>query len=101
HVVGILPPGPGIANEFPEAGELQGTIGGFGVADGMLHEGVGDKKKKPGDPRAKKSGHGRPPVAARAEALFTVKKKAEEGGFKEKRKDAFHGQGLADHTSGI
>src|ERR1700687_71569 len=54
HVVGVLPPRPGIQDQSPKAAELHGSVGSFGVAHRMLHPGIGRDDEIPREPRAQK-----------------------------------------------
>ena len=79
------------------------TISPFGaqpVARRVLHPGVGgddEEARQPGAEKYQKRGE---PVRLGAEALLSEQKQAEETGFQEERKHAFHGEGLADDAAG-
>ena len=100
HVVRVLPPGPGIQYQLPEAGELYRAIGHALVAHGMLHPGVGGNDEVARHPRAQKHHQRRKPVQAFAQALLAIKEKPEECRLQKEREAAFHGQRLPDHPAG-
>ena len=52
HVVRILPPGPGIQHQLPEAGQLQRAVGHTLIADRVLHPGIGRNNEVARQPRA-------------------------------------------------
>src|SRR5271168_4822334 len=66
----------------------------------MLHPRVGEDDQVAGKPGADKHHQRGDPVEARAQTLFAEEEQAEERGFQEKGKHAFHGEGLADHAAG-
>src|SRR5581483_203011 len=100
HVVRVLPAGPGIQNQLPEAGELEGAVGGARIADGVLHPGVSSDDEIARKPGAEKHGYSAAPVGPSAKALFAVQEQAQECRLQEEGEHAFHGQGLADHAPG-
>src|SRR6202451_462989 len=65
----------------------------------MLHPRVGGDDEISRKPRTEKHRQGCEPVSTWAEPPFSKKEKPEEGRFEKERKDALHGERLADHTA--
>src|SRR5581483_11387457 len=70
------------------------------MAHRMLHPGISRDDKEARQPRAQEYEECRNPVRLRPHALLAEQKYAEKTGLQEKGKHAFHGQRLADHSSG-
>jgi hypothetical protein len=100
HVVQVLPKQPRIQQQAPQTAQQNLAVCADAVAGGMLHPGVGGDDEEPGEPRAGEDQKRGDPVGLRPEALLSEQERAEEAGFQEKRKHAFHGQSLSDHPSG-
>ena len=100
HVVRVLEDGPGVHQQSPEAGDLEGAVGQDLVGDGVLHPGVGDDDEVAGEPGAEEDHEGRSPVSPGGETLFGEEEEAKEAGLEEEGEDAFHGERLADDSAG-
>ncbi len=100
HVVGVLPEGPGIQEQPPEAGQRVFAAVHGRVGHRMLHPGVGGDNEKARGPGAQPDEQDREPVADLPEALLAKKHQAEKTRLQKKRKYSFHGQRLPDDAAG-
>ena len=100
HVVRVLPPRPRIQHQCPETAELHGTVRGCDISHGILHPGIGGDNEESGKPRAQKYRDRRPPVCARTQSLLAIQEQSEKRRFQEEGEHAFHGERLADDSTG-
>ena len=65
----------------------------------MLHPCVGCDDEESRQPRAREHRESREPVQLRSQSLFAENQQSQKSRFEEKRKDAFHRQGLSQHSA--
>src|ERR1700758_3234556 len=66
----------------------------------MLHPGISGYDEEAREPRSQEDSHGRPPVGPGTESLLAVEEQTKERGLEKEGEHPFHGEGLADHSSG-
>src|SRR5262249_1276979 len=95
-VVNKLNYGPGIQEVRSQTGDAKRPIAFDSVADGVLHESIGDQNEKARKPTSESYSQSSKKVIALAQPLLAPNQRADERAFEKEREHAFHRQRLAD-----